>query len=106
MTRNVNRESYRSAAVPVVEAAPAKPPSREEERRAALEADLRAATREYEDELLAKFDRLPRWISNDGGQVRYHYWNGEKWIEFDFNNPPLWVVENIDPDNLPPPGFW
>jgi hypothetical protein len=108
MPRKFNRDSYRSVAVPAVEAAPQQPPSLEEEeekRRAALEAELRAATREYEDELQAKFDRLPRWITNDGGRVRYHYWNGEGWVEFDLNDPPLWAVENIDPDNLAPPGI-
>ena len=76
---------------------------REEELRAALEAELQAAAREYEDELLAKFNRLPRWISNDDGQARYHYWNGENWVEFDLNDPPLWVAENLDPASLAPP---
>ena len=105
MTPKVNRDSYRSVAVPVTEAAPPQPTSREEELRATLEAELRAATREYEDELLAKFDQFPRWITNEGGQVRYYYWNGQKWVEFDLNDPPLWVAENIDPDSLPAPGI-
>jgi len=76
---------------------------REEDLRAALEAELQAAAQEYEDELLAKFNRLPRWISNDEGEVRYHYWNGEKWVEFDLDDPPLWVAENLDPDGLAAP---
>jgi len=60
MTRKFSRNSYLSVAVPFIEAAPPQQPSREE-LRAALEAELRAATREYEDELLAMFDRLPKW---------------------------------------------
>lgn len=107
MTSKFNRDSHSSVAVPVVGAGPA-PPShedKEEELRTTLEADLRAATQEYEDELLAKFDRLPRWITNVGEKALYHYWNGKEWIEFDLKHPPLWVVENIDPDSLPPPGI-
>jgi hypothetical protein len=100
----LSRNSYLSVAVPVTEAAPT-PPTVREEMRAALEAELRAATREHEAELLAKFDRLPKWNTNEGGQVRRRYWNGEKWIEFDLDDPPLWAVENIDPDSLTPPGI-
>ena len=100
-TRRFNRDYHRSVAGPVVEATPPKPPSREEEEiRAALEAELRAATREYEDELLAKFDQFPKWITNNGGQVCHYYWNGQKWVEYDLNDPHLWVAENIDPDSL------
>jgi hypothetical protein len=86
-----------------MEAAPPQQPSREE-LRAAREAELRAAAREHEAELLAMFDRLPKWNTVEGGQVHYHYWNGQKWVEFDLNNPPLWAVENIDPNSLPAPG--
>jgi hypothetical protein len=100
----LSRNSYLSVAVPVTEAAPAQPTSREE-MRVALEAELRAATREHEAELLANFDRLPKWNTNEGGQVRRRYWNGEQWIEFDLDDPPLWAVENIDPDSLAPPGI-
>jgi hypothetical protein len=82
---------------------PPEPPSPEEVR-AAREAELRAAAREHEAELLALFDRLPKWNTLEGGQVRHHYWNGEKWVEFDVSNPPLWAVENIDPDSLAAPG--
>ncbi len=79
-----------------------------EERRAHLEAQLRAATREYEDELLAMFDRLPKWHSAEaeGEPLRHHYWNGQEWVQYDLNNPPLWAVENIDVDNLPAPAPW
>ena len=97
-------DSYLSVAAPLSEAAASQSASREE-LRAALEAELRAAAREHEAELLAKFDRLPKWNTNEGGQVRRHYWNGEKWIEFDLNDPPLWAVENIDPDSLTAPGI-
>ena len=102
MARQFSRSSYRGVSVPCVE----KPPQQQspEELRAAREAELRAATREYEAELLAMFDRLPKWTSDDGGQARHRYWNGQKWVEFDLNNPPLWAVETIDVDNLPPPG--
>ena len=104
MTREFSRNSYRSASVPCLEAAPPPEPS-QEELRAAREAELRAAAREYEAELLAKFDRLPKWHTVEGGQVRHHYWNGEKWVEFELNAPPLWTLENIDPDSLAPPGI-
>ena len=80
----------------------------QEELRAALEAELRAATREYEDELLAIFDRLPKWhsVEAEGAAVRHYYWNGQEWVEFDLNSPPLWAVENIDVDTLAAPGPW
>ncbi|MBZ5657268.1 MAG: hypothetical protein LAO56_18530 [Acidobacteriia bacterium] len=103
MTSKFSRNSCLSVAVPFVEAAPPRQPSREE-LRAALEAELRAATREHEAELLAMFDRLPKWNTIEDGRVRHHYWNGQKWIEFDLNDPPLWAVENIDPDSLAAPG--
>ena len=102
MTGRFSRNSYRSAAVPFMEKPP-QPPSPEEVR-AAREAELRAAAREYEAELLAVFDRLPKWHTDEGGRVRHHYWNGEKWVEFELNAPPLWAIENIDPDSLAPPG--
>lgn len=102
MTRRFSRNSYLSPAVPFLETAPPHEPS-PEELRAAREAELRAATREHEDGLLAVFDRLPKWNTAEGGQVRHHYWNGQKWIEFDLNNPPLWAVEDLDPDTLPAP---
>ena len=78
------------------------------ERNAILEAELRAATAEYEDELLAMFDRLPKWhsVEAEGEKVRHRYWNGHEWVEYDLSNPPLWAVENIDVDNLAPPGPW
>jgi len=101
MTRGFSRRSYRGAAVPCVEA-PVRQQS-PEELRAAREAELRSATSEYEAELLALFDRLPKWNNDEGGKVRHHYWNGQRWVEFDLKNPPLWVVETIDPDTLPPP---
>jgi len=103
MTRKFSRNSYLSVAVPFIEAAPPQQPSGEE-LRAALEAKLRAATCEHEAELLAIFDRLPKWNTVECGQVRHHYWNGQKWVEFDLNDPPLWAVENIDPDSLAAPG--
>lgn len=103
MTRKFSRNSYRGAAVPVIEAAPPQQPS-SEELRATLESELRAAAREHEAELLALFDRLPKWNTVEGGQARHHYWNGQKWVEYDLNDPPLWAVENIDPDSLPAPG--
>jgi hypothetical protein len=103
MTRKFSRNSYLSVAVPFIEAAPPQQPS-QEELRAAREAELRAATREYEDELLAMFDRLPKWHTVEGGQVHHRYWNGQKWVEFDLSDPPLWAVENIDPDSLAAPG--
>lgn len=83
-------------------------PTSPEARRAALEAELRAATREYEDELLAMFDRLPKWhtVEAEGEPVRHHYWNGQEWVEYDSNDPPLWAVETIDMDHLPSPGPW
>jgi hypothetical protein len=102
MTRPFSRNSYRSVSVPFVETAPPRQPS-PEELRAALEAELRAATREHEAELLSLFDRLPKWNTVEGGQARHHYWNGQKWVEYDLNDPPLWAVENIDPDSLPAP---
>lgn len=68
-----------------------------EEVRTAREAELRAAAREYEAELLAIFDRLPKWNTTEDGQLRHHYWDGKKWTEYDLKNPPLWVVESIDP---------
>lgn len=102
MTRRFSRNSYLSAAVPFVEASPPQQPSREE-LRAAREVELRAAAREREAELLALFDRLPKWNTVEDGQMRYHYWNGQKWVEFDVNDPPLWAVENIDPYSLPTP---
>lgn len=112
MTRKFSRNSYHSVSVPFMEVAPPQPPSPEElrsarevELRAAREAELRAAAREHETELLAMFDRLPEWNTLEGGQVRHHYWNGQKWVEFDVNNPPLWAVENIDPDSLPAPSI-
>ncbi len=79
-----------------------------EKPRVVLEAELRAATREYEDELLAMFDRLPKChsIEVEGGPLRHHYWNGKEWVEYDLNDPPLWVVESIDLDNLVAPGPW
>jgi hypothetical protein len=104
MTRKFSRNSYRSASVPCLEAAPPPEPS-QEELRAAREAELRAAAREYEAELLALFDRLPKWHTDEGGRVRHHYWNGKKWAEFELNNPPLWALENIDPDSVAPPGI-
>jgi hypothetical protein len=103
MTRKLTRNCSLSVVASVVEAAPPQQPSREE-LRAALEAELRAAAREYEAELLAIFDRLPKWNTVEGGQARHHYWNGQKWVEFDLNDPPLWAVENIDPDSLAAPG--
>jgi hypothetical protein len=102
MTRKFSRNSYRSAPA-FIDAAPPQQPSREE-LRAALEAELRAAAREHEAELLAVFDRLPKWNTVEDGQVRHHYWNGQKWVEFDLNDPPLWAVENIDPDSVAAPG--
>jgi hypothetical protein len=104
MARKFSRNSYCSAAIPFTEAAPPQPPS-PEEMRAALEAELRAATREHEAELLAIFDRLPKWNSVAEGQVRHYYWNGQQWVEFDVKDPPLWAVENIDPDSLEAPGI-
>jgi len=103
MTRTFSRKSYRSVAVPGFEAAAPAQPSPEEEVKASREAELRTAAREYEAELLAMFDRLPKWNTTEGGQPRHHYWNGRKWIEYDLKNPPLWVVENIDPDGLAAP---
>lgn len=102
MSSRYSHNSYRSAAVPFFEPEPPKQPLRDD-LRAAREAELRAAAREHEAELLALFDRLPKWNTVEAGKSRHHYWNGEKWVEFDLNTPPLWVVENIDPDNLPPP---
>jgi len=102
MTCKFSCDSYRSVAVPFIEALPPHAPL-PEELRAAREAELRAATREHEAELLAMFDRLPKWNTVEGGQMRYHYWNGQKWVEFDLNDPPLWAVENIDPDSLAAP---
>jgi hypothetical protein len=102
MTRKFSRNSYLSVAVPFIEAAPPQQPSREE-LRAALEAELRAAAREHEAELQAIFDRLPKWHTDEGGQVCHNYWNGQKWVEFDLDDPPLWAVENIDPDSLAAP---
>jgi hypothetical protein len=102
MTHKFSRNSYQSVAVPFKEAR-SKQPS-QEELRAAREAELRAAAREYEAELLAMFDRLPKWNTIEGGQVHHHYWNGQKWVEFDLNAPPLWEAESIDLDNLPAPG--
>jgi len=102
MTRKFSRNSYRSVVVPCIE--PAAPPQPSpEEVKAAREADLRTAAREYEAELLAIFERLPKWHTTDRGQIRHYYWNGHKWIEYDLENPPLWVVESIDVDNLAPP---
>ena len=92
MTREFSRNSHCSVAVPFIEEAPSQEPSQEE---------LTAAR---EAELLALFDRLPKWNTLEGGQVRHYYWNGEKWVEFDVSNPPLWAVENIDPDSLAAPG--
>jgi hypothetical protein len=73
-----------------------------EKRRAALEAALRAAAREYEDELLAMFDGLPKWhsVEAEGGAVRHRYWNGHEWVEFELDDPPLWAVETMDADSL------
>jgi hypothetical protein len=67
MTGKFSRNSYLSVAVPFIEAAPPQQPSREE-LRAVREAELRAATREHEAELLAIFDRLPKWNTVEGGQ--------------------------------------
>jgi hypothetical protein len=103
MTRKFSRDSYRSVVVPLFEAPPPQAPS-PEELRAAREAELRAATREHEAELLTMFNRLPKWNTVEGGRMHYHYWNGQKWVEFDLNDPPLWAVENIDPDSLATPG--
>lgn len=79
-----------------------------DERSVVLEAELRAATAEYEDELLAMFGRLPKWhsVEAEGEPVRHRYWNGQEWVEYDLDNPPLWAVENIDADNLAAPGPW
>ncbi len=54
------------------------------------------------------FDRLPKChsIEVEGGPLRHHYWNGKEWVEYDLNDPPLWVVESIDLDNLVAPGPW
>lgn len=100
MTRKFSRNSYRGAACSDT-ASPQQTP--QEEIRETREAELRAAAREYEAELLALFDRLPKWNTVEGGRVRHHYWNGQTWVEFDLNNPPVWVVENIDLDSLAPP---
>ncbi len=101
MTPRFSRNSYRSVVVPFTEAPPQQPSP--DELRAAREAELRAAASEHEAELLALFDRLPKWNTVEDGKVQHHYWNGQKWVEFDLTDPPLWAVENIDPDNLPPP---
>ena len=74
-----------------------------EDVRATWEADLRIAAREYEAELRNMFDRLPKWNTMEDGHIRHRYWNGQKWVEFDLNDPPLWVVENIGPHGLPSP---
>jgi len=103
MKPRFSRNSYRSVAAPLVEPAPPQQPS-PEELRAAREAELQAAASEHEAELLALFDRLPKWNTIEDGKTRHHYWNGQKWVEFDLNDPPLWVVETIDPDSLPAPG--
>ena len=76
---------------------------RREERRTRYDAELQDATREHEAELLAVFDRLPKWNTLEGRQLRHYYWNGQKWVEFDINDPPLWAVENLDPDSLAAP---
>ena len=102
MTPRFGRNSYRSPAVPYTDPESRTSPSREE-LRAAREAELGAAAGEHEAELLALFDCLPKWNTVENGKARHHYWNGQNWFEFDLNNPPLWVVENIDPENLPPP---
>ena len=107
MARQFSRSSYRSVSFPCVEKPPQQPSP--EELRAVREAELRAATREYEAELLAMFDRLPKWTTTEEGTVhhpylRHHYWDGQKWVEFDVKKPPLWVVETLDVDHLPPPG--
>jgi len=101
MAPKFSRRSYRSVVVPSLESTAEKPSS--EEARAAREAELRFAAREYEDELQAMFDRLPKWNTMEGGKLRHHYWNGQKWVEFDLKNPPLWVVETIDVDSLTAP---
>ena len=103
MTSKFGPNSYRRGAVPFIEEASPKQPS-QEELRAAREAELRAAAREHEAELLALFDRLPKWNTVEDGKVRHHYWNGGKWVEYDLNDPPLWMVEDIDPDDLAAPG--
>ena len=103
MTRKFSRNSDPSAAVPFIEAAPAQPPS-QEELRAAREAELQAAALEHEAELQAVFDRLPKWNTLEGGELRHYFWNGQKWVEYDLNDPPLWAVENLDPDSLATPG--
>jgi hypothetical protein len=98
MMRTFSRNSYRSVAVPFIEASPS-----QDELHAVREAELRAATREHEAELLGIFDRLPKWNTVEGGRMHYHYWNGQEWVEFDLNDPPLWAVENIDPDSSAAP---
>jgi hypothetical protein len=103
MTREFSAHSYHSLTVPFVEMAPPHQPS-QEDWRAVREAELRAATLEYEAELRDKFDQLPKWTTLEDGQLRHHYWNGQKWIEFDFNDPPLWAVENMELDSLAAPG--
>jgi hypothetical protein len=50
------------------------------------------------------FDRLPKWNTLESGQLRHYYWNGQKWIEYDLNDPPVWVAESLDPDTLAAPG--
>ena len=100
MTHKFSTNSYRSTAV-LFEEAPPKPLS-PEELRTAREAELRAVASEYEADLLASFDRFPKWNTVEDGKARHHYWNGQKWVEFDLKDPPLWVVESIDPDDLAP----
>ena len=101
MARQFSRSSYRSVSFPCVET----PPQQQspEELNTAREAELRAATREYEAELLAMFDRLPKWTTTEEGTIHHHYWNGQDWVEFDVRKPPLLVVETLDVDHLPPP---
>jgi hypothetical protein len=102
MRKFIGDSCSRVAALSTEATPPQQRPS--EELRAAREAQLRAATLQYEAEQLSIFDRLPKWNTTEGGKVRHYFWNGQKWIEFDLDNPPLWAIENIDSENLAAPG--